>query len=207
MGDARAEARIALEEPFHAIAIAGEDDHEILALRFHHLQQDLDRLLSVVALVLGPVEIVSLVDEQHAAHRLLQDLLGLRRGVADILPDQIVARDADDMAAPHEAEPMQDVGHPQRDRGLAGAGIAGERHVQRRKRGRERHLLPDALDQQQRGDLANPRLHRARGRSSSLSSCASTERDVDRVKFAAKVDGSRRGVPRRVHAPSACRLG
>mgnify|MGYP003693662831 CR=1 FL=1 len=118
VGDARAEAGIAREELVHAVAVAGEDHHQILALRFHHLQQDLDRLLAVVAFVVRPVQVIGLVDEQHAAHRLLQDLLGLRRGVADILPDQFVAGDRHHLAAAHEAEPVQDAGDPQRHRGL-----------------------------------------------------------------------------------------
>src|SRR5260221_14310866 len=97
MRDAGPKARITLEELFHPVAVAGENDNEILALRFHDLKEDLDRLLTVVALVLGTIEIVGLIDEQHAAHRLLQDLLGLRRGMADILADQIVARHTDDV--------------------------------------------------------------------------------------------------------------
>jgi hypothetical protein len=113
--------------------VAGEDHHQVVALVLHHLQQDLDRLLAVVALVLGPVEVIGLVDEQHAAHRLLEHFLGLRRGVADVLADQVVARHRDQMALAHIAEPMQDLGHAQRDRGLAGAGVAGEAHVQRRR--------------------------------------------------------------------------
>ena len=39
----------------HPVLVAGEDHDEPVALGLHHLQQDLDRLLPVVALVLGPV--------------------------------------------------------------------------------------------------------------------------------------------------------
>ena len=46
--------------------------------------------LAVVALVLGPVQVVGLVDEQHAAHGPLEHVLGLRRGVPDVLPDEVV---------------------------------------------------------------------------------------------------------------------
>ena len=108
MGDARAKARIAGEEAVHAVRVAGEDHHQIVALVLHHLQQDLDGLLAVVALVLGLVEVIGLVDEQHAAHRLLQHFLRLRRGVPDILADEIVARDGDEMALADIAEPVQD---------------------------------------------------------------------------------------------------
>ena len=54
MGDARAEAGVGLEEPVHLVGVAGEDDDEVVAVVLHHLQQDLDRLLAVVALVLRP---------------------------------------------------------------------------------------------------------------------------------------------------------
>jgi len=39
----------------HAILVARQDHHQIVTLILHDLQQDLDGLLSVVALVLGPV--------------------------------------------------------------------------------------------------------------------------------------------------------
>ena len=135
MRDARAQAGIAAEERLHPVLVAREDHDEIVALVLHHLQQDLDRFLAVVALVLRAIEVVRLVDEEHAAHRPLQHLLGLGRGVADVLADEIVARDRDQVPCADVAEPVQDVGHAQRDRRLAGAGIAGEAHVQRRRLG------------------------------------------------------------------------
>jgi hypothetical protein len=42
-----------LEEGVHPVLVAGQDHDEVVALVLHHLQQDLDRLLPVVALVLG----------------------------------------------------------------------------------------------------------------------------------------------------------
>ena len=93
VGDAGTEARIAGEKLVHPVAIAGEDHHQILALRFHDLQQNLDCFLPVVAFIVRPVQVIGLVDEQHATHRLLQDLLGLRRGVTDVLAHQFIASD------------------------------------------------------------------------------------------------------------------
>jgi hypothetical protein len=55
--DARAHARVGLEEGVHAVLVAGQDHHQVVALVLHHLQQDLDRLLAVVALVLGAVQV------------------------------------------------------------------------------------------------------------------------------------------------------
>ena len=95
--DARSHPRVRAEEGLHAVAVAGEHDDEVVALGLHDLEQDLDRLLAVVALVLRAVEVVRLVDEQHAAAGALEHLAGLRRGVPDVLPDEIVARDRDDL--------------------------------------------------------------------------------------------------------------
>src|SRR5258708_38191678 len=69
--DARTHPGIGAEEAVHAILVARQDYDQIVALVLHDLQQDLDGLLSVVALVLGPVEVVRLIDEEHAAHRPL----------------------------------------------------------------------------------------------------------------------------------------
>ena len=82
VGDPRGHARVGPEERVHPVGVAGQDHHQVLAVVLHDLQQDLDRLLPVVALVLRPVQVVRLVDEQHPAHRPLEHLLGLGRGVA-----------------------------------------------------------------------------------------------------------------------------
>src|SRR6266404_6507054 len=111
MSDARPKTRIAAKKFLHAVRIACEDDHEVLALVLHDLQQDLDSLLAVVSLVLGTVEIVGLVNEQDAAHGPLQNFLGLRRGVTNVLPDEVITRDGDEMTFADEAEAVEDVGH------------------------------------------------------------------------------------------------
>jgi hypothetical protein len=130
----------------------------------HLLQQDLDRLLAVVALVLGSVQVVSLVDEQHSAHRALEHFARLRRRVTDVLPDEVVARHRDEVTFAHVAEPVQDFRHAHGDGGLAGARIAGEAHVQRRRAvraiGRETCLPAQRLDEQERADVADAALHR-----------------------------------------------
>jgi hypothetical protein len=55
MGDARAHPRVHLEERIHAVGVAGEEAHELVAIVLHYLQEDFGRLLAVVALVFGPV--------------------------------------------------------------------------------------------------------------------------------------------------------
>ena len=121
MGDARAEAGVRAEEVVHPVLVAGEDHDELVALGLHHLEQDLDRLLPVVALVLGPVEVVGLVDEEHAAVGAAQHLLRLRRRVADVLADEVVARAGDDARLGDVAEAVQDLRHLHRDGRLARA--------------------------------------------------------------------------------------
>ena len=121
----------------------------------HHLQQDLDCLLPVVALVIRAIEVVGLIDEQHPAHRLLENLLRLGRGVPDVLADQIVARHRDQVPLADIAQPVQDVGHPHRDGGLAGTGIAGEAHVQCRCGLRQAESLPRSVHDEERRSLAD----------------------------------------------------
>ncbi len=156
----RRHARIAREELLHPVFVAGHDHDQVVALVLHDLQEDLDGLLPVVLLVLGAVEVVRLVDEQHAAHRLLEDLLGLGRGVTDVLAHQVVAGHRHDVALAHVAEPVEDPRHLHGHRGLPGARVAGEAHVQSRRLRRETHARAHLLDQQQRGDLADAPLHR-----------------------------------------------
>jgi hypothetical protein len=79
--------------------------------------------------------------------------------VADVLADEIVARHRDEVAAADEAEAVEDLRHPHGDGGLAGAGVAGEGHVQRRRLCREAEAAADALDEKEGGDLADARLH------------------------------------------------
>ena len=160
MRDARTDPRVRLEERLHAVAIAREDHDEVVAVVLHHLQQDLDRLLAVVALVLRSIEVIRLVDEQHAAHRALQHLAGPRRRVPDVLADEVVARHGHEVSFADVAEAVQDLGHPQRDRGLAGAGIAGERHVQARRLGLQPEVRAQTVHDQQRRDVADARLDR-----------------------------------------------
>ena len=106
--DARADRPgVRPEEVVHPVLVAGEDHDELVALGLHHLQQDLDRLAAVVALVLGLVEVVRLVDEEHAAVGAAEHFLRLRRGVADVLADEVVAGARDDARLLDVAEPVQ----------------------------------------------------------------------------------------------------
>jgi hypothetical protein len=80
VGDPGAHSGIGAEELVHPVLVAGQDDHQLVAVVLHHLQQDVDRFLALVPGVAGAVQVVGLVDEQHPAQRTVQDPLGLRRG-------------------------------------------------------------------------------------------------------------------------------
>ena len=58
VSDPRAQTRVRAEEVVHPVLVAGEDHDEVVALGLHHLEQDLDRLGAVVALVLRLVQVV-----------------------------------------------------------------------------------------------------------------------------------------------------
>ncbi len=160
VSDPRAHPRVGLEEGVHAVFVACENDHELVALVLHHLKQNLDGLLAEVTLVLSPVEGVRLVDEQHPAHRPVKKPFGLRRGLPDVLADHVVAHGVHQVPLVQVAKPVQQLGHPQPNRGLAGAWGPGEAHVQAGSRRRETEPIPYPVNQKQRRDLLYPLLHR-----------------------------------------------
>ena len=151
--DAAAEARIGREELVHPVFIASQDHNQIVSLVLHDLQQDFDGFLAVIALVLGAVQVIGLVDEQNAAHRLFEHFLRLRRRVADILADKVVARHRNEMPAPDIAKPVQNISHPHRNRRLAGPRIAGEAHMKGWRVVCEPEAFSRPLDEQQSGDF------------------------------------------------------
>ena len=120
--DPGAHPRVGREEAVHPVLVAGEDDDELVPLVLHDLEQDVDDLLAVIARVLGPVQVVRLVDEQHPAHGPVQHPLRLRRRLPDELRDQVVPHRVDQLPGLQVPEPVQQLGHAQRHGGLAGAG-------------------------------------------------------------------------------------
>jgi len=64
------------------------------------------------------------------------------------------------VAAAKVTQPVQHVGHPQGHGGLAGAGAAGETHVQVRSGGRQTEPAARSINQQECRDLADPGLDR-----------------------------------------------
>ena len=160
MRDARAHAWVGLEEVIHAVLVSSKDHHELVPLVLHHLHQDVDALLAVVLGVFCAVQGVGLVDEQHSAHRALENLLGLRRGVSDVLTHKVIAHGMHEMTFLQVAKPVEQVGHHQRNCGLPGSRRPGEAHMQVRPGRRQPEPLPRPVDQQQRTDFLHLFLHR-----------------------------------------------
>ena len=51
-----------------------KDNNNILSVLLHDVEEDFNGLLAVVTVIGSVVQVVSFVDEQHAAHRLLDHL-------------------------------------------------------------------------------------------------------------------------------------
>ncbi|CAB4244146.1 protein of unknown function [Methylacidimicrobium sp. AP8] len=160
MGDAGTEARVRGEEGRHPVPIPRKNHNQVVAIILHRLQKNRHRLDPIVALALGPIEGVGLIDEENPAHRPLDRLLGLRGGMADVLADQIVPGGNDQVAFPHVAQPVEDLAHPHSYRGLPGPRRTGKRHVQGRRLGLQTDGAPQPLHQEKIRDLPNPALDR-----------------------------------------------
>ena len=136
---------IGVDEPIHQIGVARYDDHQIVPVILHGLEDGVDGLLTEVVLALT-VEGIGLVDEQHAAQRLLDDLLGLDGGLAHIPGHQTAAVHLYQLALGEDVQTPVDPGHHPGHHGLAGAGVAGEHHVQGHIRGGQVVLAAKLVD-------------------------------------------------------------
>ena len=95
---------------------------------------------------------VGLVDQQHALVGLVEHLGDLGGGLADVAGDEPGAVALDEVAPVDDAEGPVDLGEQPGDRGLAGAGVAGEDEVAARVHDRQAPLLAQALHLEQVGD-------------------------------------------------------
>ena len=95
----------------------------------HGLEQRVHSLLAEVVLALAHGERVGLVDEEHAAERLVDDLLRARGGLSHIAAHEAGAVHFHQLPGAEHSQRAVDVGEQARDGGLAGAGVAEEHHV------------------------------------------------------------------------------
>ena len=138
--EAGLKAGVRLDELFHQAVVARDDHDEIVAVVLHRLEQRVDGLLTEVVVALA-VECVGLVDKQHAAERLFNDLARLDGRLSDVARDQPAAVHLDELALRQNAERAVDARHQPRDHRLARAGVAGKDHVEREVRVRQSRFL------------------------------------------------------------------
>ena len=90
-GEPGGQAGVGGQEGLHLLLVPGQDDDEVVAVVLGPLEQRLHRLLAEpVGLPVALVDqAVRLVDEQHPAERGVDELVGLDRGGAEVLADQV----------------------------------------------------------------------------------------------------------------------
>ncbi len=131
VGEPGVEAGVGGQEVLHLPLVAGQDDDQVLAVVLGPLEQRLDRLVAEpVALPVALVhQAVGLVDEQHPAERGVDQLVGLDRGRAEVLADQVGPVRLDHLGPDQQAEGVEDLRDDPGHGGLAGARRAEEHEV------------------------------------------------------------------------------
>jgi hypothetical protein len=125
----------------------------------------------------------------------VQDPLGLRCGLPDVLADQVVPHGVDQMTFFQVAEPVQKVCHPQGHGGLSRPGRPGEAHVQVGPGCGQAELVPGPVNQEQCRDLLDFLLHRQQpdqvpSRASKTSSMSAARRSAAKVTVASSGSSS-----------------
>ena len=147
--DRRAEAarqtRVLGDEDLHREGIAGDDDHEVVALVLHLLDQGVDGL----GAVLVTRQAVGLVDEQDPTLRRLHHLGRLHRGLPEVAGNQLTAVDLHELTLGEQAEGAIDAADEPGDGRLARARVPDEDEVPGDRRGLEPGLLALGLDLEQ----------------------------------------------------------
>ena len=133
-GEPGGQAGVGGQEALHLLLVPGQDDDQVLAVVLGPLEQRLDRLhAEPVGLPVALVDqAVRLVDEQHPAERGVDQLVGLDRGRAQVLADQVGPVRLDDLGHLEQAERVEDLGQHPGHGGLPGARRAEEDEVPHR---------------------------------------------------------------------------
>ena len=145
-------------EVLHRPVVARNDDHKLVPVVLHGLEQGLDGLAAEVVLAPGG-EGVGLVDEEHAAYGLFDDLAGAQRGLADVARHEPGAVHLYELALLERADGGVEPGEQSCHGRLAGAGVAGEHHVQAHRRAGQTRCLAQAADFYEVHQAANLALH------------------------------------------------
>ena len=151
--------RVGVNEPLHQSVVPGHNDHQVVPVVLHGLQNGVDGLLSEVVLPLS-VEGVGFVDEQHAAQGLFDDLAGLDGRLTHVAGHQAAAVHLHQLPLGQDAQGVVDAGHEPGDGSFAGAGISGEYHVQGEVRGGQAVFLPHLVDRHHIDQVPDLFFHR-----------------------------------------------
>ncbi len=148
-----------MDEFFHEAGVARHDDDEVVPMILHVFQQDLHRLVAEVVSALLAGEGIGLVDEEHAAHGAVDDLLGLDGGLSHIARHQSGAVGLHELPLGQHADGVIQPGQQPRHRGLAGARVAHKYQMQAHGGNRQAVLLPQSAHLDQVDETAHVLLH------------------------------------------------
>ena len=156
--EARAQARVHVDELGHLRLIAGDDHRQRVAVILHGLHERGDGLAPVVVAALGD-ERIGLVDEQHAGAGCVDGGLRLGRGLADVLGDEAAAVDLVEARTLERTAGCVHARHDARDRRLARPRRAAEHEVQAARDFRQARALALGIGEHDRQHLAQLLLH------------------------------------------------
>ena len=154
------ESRVAVNKPRHKAGVSRHDDHKIIPVILHGLEDRVDGLLAKVLISVFRSQGIGFVNKQHAAQGLLDHLLGLDGRLAHIARHQAAAIHLHQVSLAEKAQSAEDLSHNPGHGGLAGAGIAGEHQVERQLRTFEAPLLPQRPHLHQVHQAVHVLLHR-----------------------------------------------
>ena len=144
----RPHARVGGHQGLHLVGVAGEDHDQPVAAVLHQLHDGVDGLAAEVVLA-APGQAVRLVDQQHPAVGPVEGGHDPAGGLPDEPGDQPRPVGLDQVAPLDDAERAVDLRQQPGDRGLAGAGVAGEHQVPALVEDGQVALAADLLDPQQ----------------------------------------------------------
>lgn len=130
LGEPALEAGVVLQEVVHLVLIACHDDADILPVVLHERQQRVQDGTATAGGVGG--QLISLVDEQNAVHRVLHGLVEVPMMLLiEHLGHQFRSGELHQVPPLQHPQVAQDLPHVPCHGGLASAGIAGEQVVSR----------------------------------------------------------------------------
>ena len=143
-----------MDELVHQVRVACHDDHQIVTVVLHGLQDGVDGLLTEVV-VGASVEGVGLIDEQYAAHGFFQHLGGFQCRLTHVACHKTAAVHLHQLALTQNAQREIDAAHQPCHHGLAGTGVAGEDHVEGQLGGGQVVLAAELVDLHHVDEAAN----------------------------------------------------